>query len=323
VSIPVAAASIHVAVPGLISVVLPTYNRQATLLRSIASVLAQSYTALELIVIDDCSTDRSAELVAAIDDPRLRYVPLPVNGGVSAARNRGVSEARGEWVAFQDSDDEWLPQHLQRLLEAMQTLGADYGIVMCLSRCPEDANFSYDPLPGRPDFSDAAELVLRRLPVAPCWLARRDHLLRAGLFDLNLNCFEEWELALRVSEFSHIGLLNEVQHLYHRTPGSLFSNTAGYVRNLTLILNRHGAKWAGRDRDLAMYQTLIGHMSCIHGSAADGRDWFRRAIVTSPRALRPRLSLLVSLFGQAPYRLFTNGVRRGRYWLKMNLRREA
>jgi glycosyltransferase involved in cell wall biosynthesis len=296
----------------MVSVVLPTYNRAAYLGRAIQSVLAQTHTNLELIVVDDGSGDDTAAVVAGIADERLRYLRLDQNAGVSAARNHGVRAARSVWVTFQDSDDEWLPDKLARQQVALASLGEDYSVVMCCARCPEDPAFSYDPLQDRAPLFDAAALVLRRLPPAPCWFARREAVLRAGLFDESLNCFEDWELALRLSEFYRVGLLNEVLHIYHRTPGSLFSNEAGYVRNLKLILERHQAKWADHPHDLAMYQTLIGHMACLHGSATEGRGWFRRAIVTAWRAPRAWLSLAASLCGRRAYRAITATVRRGR-----------
>lgn len=294
----------------LISVVLPTYNRAATLARSIAGILRQDWHTLELLVVDDASTDNTADVVKQFDDARLRYLRLERNGGASAARNHGVKAAAGEWVAFQDSDDEWDRTDRLRLhWQGLQDLGPDYALLVCCTRCPEKPALSYEPLPGRARLSDAADLVLRRMPPTPCWLARREALLRAGLFDAELDCFEDWELSLRLSAFARIGLLNEVLHLNHYTRGGLFSNEAGYVRNLSRILQRHEAKWAGRPRDLAVYWTLIGHMACLHGSGAQGRRAFRRAIAAAPLAPRPWLSLLASLCGRPLYRRITEAVR--------------
>ena len=93
-----------------VSVILPTYNRATLLSRSIGSVLVQTFEDLELIVVDDGSRDDTADVVKAIGDPRVRYVPLGRNRGLSAARNAGLAESRGEFLAFQDSDDEWHPE---------------------------------------------------------------------------------------------------------------------------------------------------------------------------------------------------------------------
>lgn len=98
-----------------ISVVVPLYNKAEHIGATIASVLAQSYTGFELVVVDDGSSDGGDEIVAAIGDKRLRLVRQE-NAGVSVARNRGVEESRGEYIAFLDADDEWMPWHLEELV---------------------------------------------------------------------------------------------------------------------------------------------------------------------------------------------------------------
>jgi len=96
----------------MISVVIPLYNKAESIARTLATVAAQTYSDYEVVVVDDGSTDGSADIVRRINDPRLRIICQP-NGGVSAARNRGIDEARGEFIAFLDADDEWKPDYLE------------------------------------------------------------------------------------------------------------------------------------------------------------------------------------------------------------------
>jgi cellulose synthase/poly-beta-1,6-N-acetylglucosamine synthase-like glycosyltransferase len=103
--------------PRLISVVIPLYNKREDIRRAVDSVLAQSWANLELLVVDDGSTDGSLEELAGYDDARMRIVRQR-NAGVSAARNTGAREARAEWVAYLDADDYWAPQHLDNLVRA-------------------------------------------------------------------------------------------------------------------------------------------------------------------------------------------------------------
>src|SRR5947207_15233453 len=91
-------------IPGLVSVIIPSYNRANILGETLDSVLAQSYTEFEAIVVDDGSTDRTPDVVAEYTDPRVRYFYKP-NGGLSSARNFGLQLANGEFIAFLDSDD--------------------------------------------------------------------------------------------------------------------------------------------------------------------------------------------------------------------------
>ena len=119
--------------PPRVSVVIPTYNRAGTVGRAIASALAQTDQDREIIVVDDGSTDATAAVVARLGDA-VRYVRQE-NRGVAAARNRGIREARGAYVAFLDSDDEWLPEKLDRQVtvlerEPLQRLARDGELVV-------------------------------------------------------------------------------------------------------------------------------------------------------------------------------------------------
>jgi glycosyltransferase involved in cell wall biosynthesis len=98
-----------------ISIVLPTYNRADTILRAVRSVIAQTFTDWELHVVDDGSTDGTSALISGLDS-RIRIHQKP-NGGMTSARNRGLRESRGDYLAFLDSDDEWLPHHLELCME--------------------------------------------------------------------------------------------------------------------------------------------------------------------------------------------------------------
>jgi len=102
-----------------ISVILPTYNRVKTIRYCLDSVLAQTFSPAEIIIIDDCSTDDTVLIVGSYSEPRVRCIVLEKNFGAQAARNRGILEAKGEWIAFHDSDDEWMPDKLERQIQAL------------------------------------------------------------------------------------------------------------------------------------------------------------------------------------------------------------
>jgi glycosyltransferase involved in cell wall biosynthesis len=109
-----------------VSVVIPTYNRAATVPRAIESVLAQTVTDLEVIVVDDGSSDETGKVLSEIFGDRIRYY-AQANQGASVARNRGVEEARGEWIAFLDSDDLWESEKLEWQFKALQRFGPRCG----------------------------------------------------------------------------------------------------------------------------------------------------------------------------------------------------
>lgn len=104
----------------LFSVVIPLYNKRCFIKRAVVSVLNQKYQHFELIVIDDGSTDGSVEQLSVLDDRRLQVISQ-INQGVGSARNNGMKRAKGQWIAFLDADDEWLPDHLITLIEIIRT----------------------------------------------------------------------------------------------------------------------------------------------------------------------------------------------------------
>ena len=112
----------------MISVVLPSYNRAHILPRAIESILGQTYKDIELIIVDDGSSDNTAEVVGSFSDSRIVYVRQE-NAGACAARNNGIAHARGDYIAFQDSDDIWHQDKLEKQLATLQNTGAD--IVFC------------------------------------------------------------------------------------------------------------------------------------------------------------------------------------------------
>ena len=105
----------------LVSIIMPSYNTAKFISETIKSVLAQTYTNWELIIVDDCSTDNTDEVIKPyLSDPRIYYIKNEANSGAAVSRNRALREARGKWIAFLDSDDLWLPEKLEKQILFMK-----------------------------------------------------------------------------------------------------------------------------------------------------------------------------------------------------------
>lgn len=189
-----------------ISVVIPSYNRAALLPRAIASVLSQTFSDLECIVVDDGSTDQTPQVMAGFQDPRLRVIRLPGNGGYSRAINTGIRVARGRLIAFLDSDDEWLPKKLERQVARLHGCG-DPGATVVYCRCTVR-----DALSGRiwrrPHMVYEGDVFRYLLggwhPTTPSLLlVDRRSLLGVGGFNENLPCAQDYDLWLRLAEASY------------------------------------------------------------------------------------------------------------------------
>lgn len=185
-----------------VSVIVPTFNRAGLLPRAIGSVLGQSFEDFEVLIVDDGSTDETAEVVARYEDPRVRYLAQPRNAGVSAARNRGLREARGDLVAFLDSDDEWLPGKLAQQVELFRRVPDDVGLVYTGVECvlpdgrrrvdrPEERGDVYRLMLGRNVIHGGGSNVMMR----------RSVVATVGFFDEGLRAIEDYEYWLRVARF--------------------------------------------------------------------------------------------------------------------------
>ncbi|HOC97311.1 MAG TPA: glycosyltransferase family 2 protein, partial [Candidatus Pacearchaeota archaeon] len=115
-----------------VSVIIPTYNGSNTILRAVHSVLNHTYSNFELIVVDDCSKDNTFEVVKSIEDERVKVLRHRNNKGGSAARNTGIKEAKGEYIAFLDDDDEWLSEKVEKQVKYLRSKDSSlYKGVVC------------------------------------------------------------------------------------------------------------------------------------------------------------------------------------------------
>lgn len=280
-----------------VSVVLPTHNRNDTLRRAIASVLAQSYTDFELIVVDDGSSEDIQQVVKAFGDPRAICWRRDQRGGPGAARNEGIRRARGEFIAFQDSDDEWLVNKLARQVEVFERSPPEIGLVC--------AGYFIDQESGRPRYVAARAAFLDEKAVlshfhffAPMWLARTSMLRQAGLFDESLPSREDWELAIRLSGHCRFAGVAEPLVIKHRITGSVSANLTAHVTSLRNILDRHAARFVSHPDAFATHLRELGLLQFLFADAGEGRLTLLRSVQTAPPGFRSAMALLGTLAGR-------------------------
>jgi glycosyltransferase involved in cell wall biosynthesis len=180
------------------TVVVPTRNRAPMLRQALRSVVAQREVDLEAVVVDDGSTDATASLVAAMGDHRLRLVRHERPLGVSAARNRGIAEARGRWVAFLDDDDLWAPGKLASQLAAAERDGRAWAVAGAVTVDDQLQVLSGEP-PLAPDRIVADLDRYNSVPAgASNVLVRAELLAATGGFDPSLRHMADWDLWIRL-----------------------------------------------------------------------------------------------------------------------------
>lgn len=194
-----------------VSVILPTYNRAAFIVEAIDSVLAQSFRDVELIVVDDGSTDDTPQRVEQISDPRLIYIRQP-NRGRSNARNHALGLAKGKYIAFLDSDDFYLPGKLELQVDFLENhpdIGMVYTSASCIDEHGDLLPFTYHASASGDIYEDIAffQPVTITLPTV---MVRREIIAEAGSFDTKMDRFEDTDMWRRISKLTLVEGLPEL-----------------------------------------------------------------------------------------------------------------
>ncbi|MCB9450364.1 MAG: glycosyltransferase [Anaerolineaceae bacterium] len=224
----------------LASVIIPTFNRSALLREAVDSALAQNYRPLEVIVVDDGSTDDTAELMAAYGDG-VRYI-RQANAGVSAARNHGFSVSKGAFVAFLDDDDRYLPQKIERQVAYIQAHPA-VGLVHSRYLLGNAAGQVVGRMGLLSEGDVLKELLHRNFLWMSAPLIRRDVLEKVGGFDEALSTAADYDLWLRIADAGYpFGCVQEPLGIYRLQHGSMVTNVARTEAEVITILDRYFAQ---------------------------------------------------------------------------------
>ena len=213
----------------LISVVIPAFNRQNTISYCLDSVLAQTYKNLEVIVVDDCSTDSTVSIVRSYPDSRVRCVVLKKNVGAQGARNRGIREAKADWIAFHDSDDEWFPEKLAKQVAVLAN--ADYNpwsfVYSNAYRFDKASGIkSIRLLPVVEGENQYSRLLQSPAVPFPTIITSKKALEKIGYLDEQVPSFQEWDTSIRLSKYCRITHLKEPLMVYHAGSGDAISGSA-------------------------------------------------------------------------------------------------
>jgi glycosyltransferase involved in cell wall biosynthesis len=296
-----------------VSAIITTFNRERFLVGALQSALGQTYRDFELLVLDNSSADGTPALIARQADPRIRYVRHPPLG-IAAARNLGVREAQGEFVAFLDDDDEWLPGKLEQQVAAFRGCPAGLGLVYGgFTRIDErgvEVETHHPALRGK----ILSELLWQRdafTGSASNPMMRASVLRSLGGFDEALATSEDWELYLRLAERFEVESVPDVLLRIRTHRGSRLGDRIEDARRVEeVVLHRFGPRMNARLRSL--YLRKIGGKLCRTGAVRQGRERLREAIRADPLNPVAYAQYGLSLLGAAVYRRVHDSYRRRR-----------
>jgi len=200
----------------LISIIIPTYNRGGLIINTINSVLNQTYLNWELIIVDDGSTDNTKEIIASVNDSRIKYI-YRENKGPSAARNTGIKNANGEYIAFLDSDDEWLPEKIERqikFLDKNPNIGIIGGWSTSVFENNKKLSQSCIEIKNNKTYIKALLLFpfykINELPWTSSIIVKKECFDKVGYFDEKMISKEDWDMWLRIAIFYDFYCLDKI-----------------------------------------------------------------------------------------------------------------
>lgn len=290
-----------------VSVIIPTYNRADLLPRTIRSVLDQTFGDFELLIIDDGSTDSTKSVVQeyANQDKRIKYIYQNNSGAPARPKNTGIKAAEGEYIAFLDHDDEWLPGKLEKQLAVFNSsynknlglVGCDgfvvnsSGAVVKELKMPSKDNYVEGLLNSNFIFSSSSVLV------------RKDVFDKVGLHDESFKMGDDWDMWLRISQAYDLDFIHQPLFKYHQHGNNISK----------LILKKE--KIEEYERELKKYSDLyrsypnayskklidIGRLYFFAGNPGKARRYFLNSVAVSPLKLKTYANLFISLLGSKSY----------------------
>lgn len=281
--------------PPRVSVVIPYHNREDTITDAVQTVLDQDFADLEVIVVDDASTDDTTALLEGMDDPRLRLTSNPGPRGPSATRNHGVAMSDAPWIAFQDSDDIWLPGKLSAQMARLE--GSDYVAAYCGMLIKADAH-PKTPVQGRHPDRTLTPLEGDILPslTAGSYIStqmlvvRRDVFRAVGGFDEDLAALVDWELMLRVAQRGPVAFIDDDLVVQRMSGNSITRSSLKRLGAQKYVLDKHADLLARYPASLARHHHRLAGGYRMFGKWRAAARHAQRAYAATPDNLRYRLN---------------------------------
>jgi glycosyltransferase involved in cell wall biosynthesis len=229
----------------LVSVIIPTYNGSAFLRETIDSALAQTYPRVEVVVVDDGSTDSTPDILASYGD-RIKAVTQR-NAGTSAARNTGICESSGAYIAFLDHDDLWLPEKLAKQVPVLMenaNLGMVYAGIRFFNHYTGQVTSEHPGMPGL----DAHDLLGRTVISLQCSVIPRSVFDRVGVFDAELKGTDDWEICIRIANAYPILGMTDILVNIRGHADQQGIRTDQMYRNSLAVLTKHKSMHANCEK---------------------------------------------------------------------------
>ena len=284
----------------LVSVIIPSYNRAKTIERAINSVLYQTYHNLELIVVDDASSDHTDEIMnkLKLKDQRIIYIKHKDNMGAAVARNTGIKSHKGEYIAFLYSDDLWLPDKLEKQVNAIERSSSDTGVVYsAVLRNEGNTVLCKDSCKGGGYGYIYKELLFSNFITSSSILVKSTCFDTIGLWDDNLTCFQDWDLVLRLSKNYKFLYLPEPLVIQYDQVQSITNIPKGKDIASLYLMKKYFSDIFNDNKILSNFQILVAKNYFLNKNYNRSLFYFAKGIFNNPFRLKNYLIMLSSFFG--------------------------
>lgn len=305
-----------------ISIIVPTYNYAHFIVDCLESIFSQTYKDFEVIVVDDGSTDDTAQVLEKYKG-RIRYIHQE-NRGLPAARNTGIRAAQGEYLAFLDSDDLWLPNKLDEQIRVLRN-DADMGIIFSDASAFNERGVMRESILKEENICTGfcfQRLFMGNYLVMPTVMIRKRCLEKSGLFDESLTAVEDYDLWLRISLYYKIGFVSKILAQYRVHPSNMSKDFYLLVDNEIKVIQKIIDQYPGPVQKLRGVSVRLCTLFNQHGlewikkgNARQAKKSFFKAITTRPWQVRAYYYFLATMAGKRGFEQLREFKRS---WLRLN-----
>lgn len=275
----------------LVSVIIPTFQRSEYLIRAVESVLNQTYPNIELIVVDDNDgenqyrVDTYGNIRSYIKKGDVKYLKHEANKGLPSARNTGIKSSKGEFVAFLDDDDQWLPQKIEKQIDLFQKLGDSYGIIGSYWKIINefDNTERIRTLKHRGDLSEI--LALNHFAPPSMVVVKKKYLDQVNNFDENFRWREDIELYYRLSFLCEFDFVEEVLVNYYQHPDAMSTNFEKKLNATLQYLDKHAETTKTNKLPWSEINEHLAELYAVNGKKKEALKHFWIAFVNRPSRL--------------------------------------
>lgn len=286
-----------------VSAIITTHNRVDVLSRAIQSVLNQTYSNIELIVVSDGSTDGTDKLMDEYkDNNKIKYISYTPSKGGNYARNQGIINASGEYVAFLDDDDEWHPKKIEKQMEVIREDGKIGIVYVGKNIIYVNQKIRYNSITPLPADTAQSILINNFIGTTSSVLAKREIVVECGMFDENLKALQDYDLWIRICQQCHVGSVDEPLINYYNYLNTnqvsgktkLYKDSIEYIENKYKYLYNTLPEDKKKEHQYDMY-LLLAQKCARNNQGRQSREYLKKAYQIK-KGLNPIILSILSYF---------------------------